>query len=140
MFFISIYLYIYTKNFSRRYFEENFGLYIDESGQALTFCFPLVTLSLVHRFTLYSHTLLLRSWPFYKHATLTFRWPWHLTLFFNNLSFCVSFWISVISLSFVNWFTSYSHTMLIRSPFHQHVALCPSDDLNIQHCFFNNLC
>ena len=32
-------------------------------------------------------------------------------------------WISVITLSLVNGFTSYSHTMLLRSrPFHQHVA------------------
>jgi len=33
------------------------------------------------------------------------------------------FWISVITLSLVDGFTSYSHTMLLRSrPFHQHKA------------------
>ena len=68
--------------------------------------------------------------------TLTFWWFWHLTLFFNNF-IILKFWISIISLSLVNGFTSYSHTMLLRSnPFHKHVASWPwpSDDLDIQHC------
>ena len=37
--------------------------------------------------------------------------------------FALNFWISVITLSLVNGFTSYSHTMLLGS-----------DDLDIQHC------
>ena len=69
--------------------------------------------------------------------TLTFRWPWYLTLFFKNYHFALKFWISVITLSLVNGFTSYSHTMLLRSrPFHQHVALWPrpSDYRDSHHC------
>ena len=62
--------------------------------------------------------------------TFSFRWHWHLTLFFNNFyHFALKFWISVITLSLANWFTSYSHTMLqwwYRS--------WPSDDLDIQRC------
>ena len=43
----------------------------------------------------------------------------------------------LITFSLFNRFTSYSHTMLLRSrPFHHHVASWPwlSDDLDIQHC------
>ena len=68
--------------------------------------------------------------------TLTFRWPWHLTLFFNNFyHFALKFWISVITLSLVHGFTSYSHTVFLRSrPFHLALWPWPSDDLDIQHC------
>ena len=37
---------------------------------SLTFRFPLIMLSLGNRFTSYSHTLLLRSSTFHKHASL----------------------------------------------------------------------
>jgi len=38
--------------------------------------------------------------------------------------FALKFWISEMTLSLVNGFTSYSHTMLLRSrPFHQLIAL-----------------
>ena len=40
---------------------------------ALTFRFPLIMLSLVNRFTSYSHKLLLRSTTFHKHAL--WHWP-----------------------------------------------------------------
>ena len=99
------------------------------------FHFPLISFSLVSWFTSYSQTLLLRPRPFHKHASL---WHWHLTLFFNNFyHFVLKFGISIITLSLVNGFTLYSHTMLLRSrPFHPHVVSSPwpSDDLDIQHC------
>ena len=63
--------------------------------------------------------------------TLTFN------IVFSNYIICVKIWISVINLSLVNGFISYSHTMLLRSRyFHLHVALWPwpSDDFYIQHC------
>ena len=41
---------------------------------ALKFRFPLITFSLGDQFISYSHTLLLRSLPFQKHATL-WHWP-----------------------------------------------------------------
>ena len=68
--------------------------------------------------------------------TLTFRWPWHLTMFLSNYIICVKIWIFVITLWLVNGFISYSHTMLLRSTFSHFLALWdwPSDDFYIQHC------
>ena len=62
------------------FFEEKFQLIIDLRNLggcvglqccyqfALKFRFPLITFSLVNRFTSYSQTLLLRSRPFHQHA------------------------------------------------------------------------
>ena len=51
-------------------------------------------------------------------------------------SFALKFWFPLITFSLVNRFTSLSHELLLIGirPFHQHVALWPSDDLDIQHC------
>ena len=65
-----------------------------------------------------------------------------MTLTFNILlkqvyHFALKFCFSVITLSLVNGFTSYSHTMLLRSSsLHQHVVSWPwpLEDLDFQHC------
>ena len=55
--------------------------------------------------------------------------------------FALKFRFALITFDFLifNWFTSYSHTMLLRSRHvHHHVASWPwpSDNLDIQHCSF----
>jgi len=108
---------------------------------ALKFWISVITLSLVNGFTSYPHTILLRSDLFktMQYYDLDIQ----MTLTFNIgiyqlYHFALKFWISVITLSLVNGFTSYSHTMLLRSrPFQLHMT--EHCDLDLQMALIFNI-